>query len=251
MKHTGSLLLVLVCLAMQWAGALDMMNTMEQCSVSREPVARKISLKLPIRQEEFHWKFMKKEELLAGKLLLTIERNGKKQQMTIFENGTFTEGWSSPEKFQSNVTQDPMVKPEEIYFLFKSEKRYETAPGDTVELTLTAKSDLEGIGPMCAGVLPKGEYKAKGTYSLLVDEYQVSPEIMKEVPKEMLDEFCKVMSETTSNTAFLENWQDQWDIKVTSEPGWLQLTPDQVKQMKDEREQLKQTGVISPFIFVP
>ncbi len=251
MKHTRSLLLVLVSLAMQWAGALDMTNSMEQCPVSREPVARKISLKLPIRQEEFHWKFMKKDELLAGKLLLTIERNGKKQQMTIFENGTFMEGWSSPEESQANGTQDPMAKPGEIYFLFKSEQQYETAPGDSVELTLTAKSDLEGIGPMCSGVLPKGEYKAKGTYSMLVDEFKVSPEIMKEVSKERLDAFCKLMSETTSNTAFLENWQDQWDIKVTSDPGWLQLTPDQVKQRKDAREQMKQTGDISPFIFVP
>ena len=251
MKHICSLLLVLVCFAMQWAGALNMTNTMEQCPVSREPVARKISLKLPIRQEEFHWRLMKKDELLAGNLLLTIERNGKKQQMTIFENGTFMEGWSSPEESQANGTQDPMVKPGEIYFLFKSEKRYETAPGDTVELTLTAKSDLEGIGPMCAGVLPKGEYKAKGTYSLLVDKFQVAPEIIKEVPKERLDAFCKLMSENASNTAFLENWQDQWNIKVTSNPGWLHLTPEQVKQRKDGLEQMKQTGGISPFIFVP
>lgn len=233
---------------MPWASALHMTDAMGQSSVKQEPEARKIALKLPIRQEAFHWTFIKKDELLAGKLVLTIERNGQKQQITIFENGKFADGWTT-EHFPPTAAQESTVKPGEVYFLFKSDTRYLTAPGDKVELALTVKSDLAGVGPLFAGVLPKGEYKAKGTYSMLVDEYQVSPQ-MKDVPKEALDKLREIMN----NKALLENWQDQWDVNVTSDRGWL--PPEQASGLKQMMKQLEEGGSqkppeVSPFVMKP
>lgn len=246
MRYRILFIVFLVWMLAPWASALRMTDAMGQISMKQEPEARRMALKLPIRQEAFHWTFMKKDELLAGKLVLTIERNGKKEDITIFENGNFADGWTT-EQFPSAGAQESMVKPGEVYFLFKSETRYLTAPGDKVELALTVKSDLAGIGPLFAGVLPKGEYKAKGTYSMLVDEYQVSPQ-MKDVPKEALDK----LREQMSNKAFLENWQDQWDVNVTSGRGWI--PPEQAGQLKQILKQLEEEEggqkppEVSPFV---
>jgi len=221
------------------AHALRMTDNMAQSTVKQEPVARKIALKLPIQQDDFHWTFMKKDELLAGKLVLTIERGEKKQAITIFENGKITDGWFEmpfPSANMENVT----VKPGEIYFLFQSSKMYDTAPNDKLELTLTVKTDLAGVGPCCAGVLPKGEYKTTGTYSYLADEYPVDPAL--NLPKETLDKLREMMN----NKALCENWQVQWDITLTSEQGWL--PPEKARQLKEMMKQTETTGGVSPFI---
>lgn len=245
MRYRILFIVFLVWMLAPWASALHMTDAMGQMSVKQAPEARKIQLKLPIRQEAFHWTFMKKDEVLAGKLVLTIDRNGEKQHITIFENGNFADGWMT-EQFSEGF-QESMVKPGEVYFLFKSDIRYLTAPGDKVELTLTVKSDLAGIGPLFTGVLPKGEYKAKGTYSMLVDEYQVSPQ-MKDVPKETLDKIREQMN----NRAFLENWQDQWDVNVTSDCGWV--PPERTGKIKQMLKQLEEEEggqkppEVSPFV---
>jgi len=196
-----------------------------------DPVPRFLTLKLPLQQETFHWTFMKKDDFLAGKLVLNVTRGGKKQEIVIFENGKFAEGWGAPAT-PVNMKTDAGAKVGELYFQFESQKKYDTAPGDEVELVLTVKKDLDGIGPMNTGVLTAGEYRAKGRYSGLIDEYQVS-EQMKNMPKETVDKLRQVYS----NKAFLENWQEQWPLRITGEQGWL--SPQERENLQNTLKQME------------
>jgi hypothetical protein len=121
----------------------------------------------------------------------------------------------------------------EIYFGFKSSKKYATAPNDRLELELQVKQDLRGVGPLQSGTLPAGSYTARGTYSMLVDEYRV-PKQFKDVPKEAVDRLHQMYD----FTAGLENWQDQWDLRITSEEGWL--SPKEKQQLKGMLEKLRE-----------
>ena len=134
-------------------------------TTTREPLMRTILLKLPLRQAEFHWAFISREELLQGKLVLRIARSGQTNEYVIFEGGQMRESWE-PMEF-------PVPHAGEVYFGFKSSMKYPTAPSDRLELELQVKEDLSGIGPMQRGVLPAGLYKAHGTYSGLIDEYKL------------------------------------------------------------------------------
>lgn len=187
-----------------------------------DPVPRFLALKLPLQQEMFHWSFMKKDDVLAGKLVLNITRGEKKQEIVIFESGKFAESWGAT-AMPGDKKSDTGTRRGELYFQFESQKKYDTAPGDELELVLTVKKDLDGIGPLYTGVLAAGDYRAKGRYSGLLDEFQVSEEL-KNVPKETIDK----MRQTLSNRAFLENWQEQWPLRITSEQGWA---PPEQRQM--------------------
>jgi hypothetical protein len=190
-----------------------------------EPRMRTISLKLPLRQPVFHWTFQSKEDLLAGKLILRISRNGKTTEIVIFENGHMSEGWEP-------ITLPNNPKAGEIYFGFQSSKKYATAPNDKLAIELYVKDDLDGIGPLETGILPAGTYKAQGIYSGLLDEYNV-PDHSKDGPKAMLDRLRKMYE----FKAFLENWESQWSLRNTGDEGWLPA--ERRQQMKRMLEKMQ------------
>jgi len=175
-----------------------------------EPIDRAISLKLPILQPEFHWEFVNKEDFLAGKLVLYITRGDETTTITIFENGKISEGW------------EPMVLPQflktgEIYFGFQSTRKYPTAPGDRLKVEFIAKKDLDGIGAIETGILPAGRYVSEGTYSGLIDEFPISPALRKDASEETISKIRQMYE----FKAFLENWETQWSLQITSGEGWL------------------------------
>jgi len=188
-------------------------------TTNADPVPRALSLKLPLRQTEFHWTFMSRKALLAGKLVLRIVRTGETNNIVIFDSGQMTDGWEAMPL--------PNPKAGEIYFGFKSSKKYPTAPKDRLELELQVKQDLSGIGPEQKGVLPAGVYKARGAYSGLIDQWKP--------PEGVTEETIRKVRKMFDFTAFLESWEEQWDLRITSKEGWL--TPEQARGLK----QLQQT----------
>jgi len=202
----------------------------------KEPRDRTIELKLPLLQPAFHWTFMSRDDLLSGRLLLRIIREEQSSDIVIFENGQLTEGWEA-------MTLPPASKRGEIYFGFRSHVKYSTAPGDKLGLELTVKKDLPGIGARQSGILPAGTYTSKGTYSGLIDSYYTSAMEAKlaEQNKVSADEQKALLSEIRSmyeNKAFLELWEDQWSLKITSETGWL--PEEQAKAVNSMLENLDQ-----------
>ena len=209
------------------ANALHMTKMPENLQTTTAgPQMRKISLKLPLQQPAFHWTFMNKEEYLAGKLVLRIKRGDEIAEINIFEDGKISKGWKA-----LSLPDNP--KAGEVYFGFESSEKYATEPNDILEIELHVNKDLKGIGAMQTGVLPKGIYKAQGTYSGLIDEYKVSENI-KGVPKETLDKLKKMYE----FKAFLENWKQQWNLNITGNDGWL--PPKQRQSFEKLREQMKQ-----------
>jgi hypothetical protein len=191
-------------------------------TTNANPFPRTVSLKLPLRQTDFHWTFMSRKALLAGKLVLRIVRTGETNDIVVFDGGQMTDGWEA--------MPFPNPKAGEIYFGFKSSKKYATAPKDRLELELQVKQDLSGIGPEQKGVLPAGTYKARGTYSMLLDEYKLSDQL-KEAPKETISKLRKAFD----FTAFLESWGEQWDLRITSKEGWLPAgQAEAYKQMSEK-----------------
>ena len=193
-----------------------------QTTVS-EPQKRFINLVLPLLQPDFHWVFLNKEDYLAGKLILRIKRGDKITAITIFENGKITEGWKPT---ANNINTGG------IYFGFESSIKYETAPDDTLEIELHVIKDLTGIGSIHTGILSKGIYKSRGTYSALIDNYKV-PDSYKGLPKETLDNFKKVYD----FKALLGNWTPQWKLKITGDDGWT--PPEQRKRIENIMKQLE------------
>ena len=185
----------------------------------QEPRERAISLKLPLLQPAFHWTFTSREDFLSGKLVLRIIRNSQSSEIVIFENGQFSNGW---EAMPLPKTPDRG----EIYFGFISTHKYLTAPGDKLELELTVTKDLSGVGGLQTGILPAGKYTSEGTYSGLIDEYDISLLAAKlaEQSKTSADEQESLLNKLRSMyeyKAFLESWADQWPLKITGEKGWL------------------------------
>jgi hypothetical protein len=196
-----------------------------------EPVDRGISLKLPLHQPIFHWTFHSRNDFLAGRLVLHILRDGNSTPITIFDNGKFSDGWEAID------LQDPEAG--ERYFGFQSSKKYPTAPRDRLRIELLVTKDLEGIGPMQTGVLPAGTYTSEGSYSGLIDEYALPGEA-KDLPEETVAK----LREAYDFKSFLENWEQQWSLKVTGEEGWLApaqrgAAEDLLKQMAEEDSKKK------------
>ena len=201
----------------------------------QEPRERTISLKLPLQQPRFHWRFMSRKDFLSGKLLLRIIRDGKSTEIVIFENGQFSDGWG-----EMGITRDPNRG--EIYFGFISTRGYLTAPADKLELELTVTKDLRGIGALQTGILPAGKYKSKGTYSGLIDEYDTTfwaEEIAKEGkgPPDEQKTLLKKWRQQVEHKAFLESWTEQWPLKITSQKGWLsEERASAVKRMREKSD---------------
>ncbi len=206
----------------------------------KEPTERIISLKLPLTQSYVNWTFMSKEDFLSGKLVLSITRDNKTEQILIFDNGRFSEDWE--------VISDIKVPVKEgIYSGFISTKKYLTAPGDKLELELTAKKDLPGIGELQSGILPAGTYKTEGTYSALLDEYdaQVKDGLSKngEITEQQL-KTLETMKSRYNNKAFIDSWKEKWKLNITSEKGWLPeaqaaILKESIEKLETLQEQLK------------
>jgi len=191
----------------------------EKQSQEKEPIERTISLKLPVKDVNFHWEFFDRAELLAGKLLLHITREGKTEEIVVFRDGIFLDGWGPVVKESMGKTgKDP------IYFMFQSRDRYLTAPGDKVEIVLVAKQNLNGIGALLAGHLPAGTYKSEASSAWLTDEAMVGiPAVFQQ-------------------NADFETWSTQWALVVTSDQGW---TPpemaDAVRKMMKQLDSKAET----------
>lgn len=175
---------------------------------SAEARDRTLCLKLPLRQPDFHWRFLSRQDFLAGKLVLHILRDGESTPITIFDSGKLSAGWQ-PMTSQNKKAGD-------VYFGFLSTKKYSTAPGDRVKIELVTANDLDGIGAMQTGILPAGTYTAEGTYSGLIDKYVV-PTSLQNLPEETVGK----LRQNYEFRAFLENWEEQWDLHITGEDGWL------------------------------
>lgn len=178
-------------------------------SVSSEPIERTLSIKLPLLQPRFHWTFYRQVDLLAGKLSLRIIRNQQTQEIVIFQDGKFSEGWTS--------MPFPQPKVGEVYFSFQSSHKYLTTPSDRLEIELEVVQDLDGIGALQTGYLPAGRYRSSGTYDLVTDEYEV-PEAFKSMPPEVVEK----MRENLQFKAMVETWDTSWPLVITGEQGWLE-----------------------------
>ena len=162
----GALALGVALLSLHSAMALHNVRIPdERQSQENNPLQRTISLKLPIKDVQFHWEFFDRAELLAGKLLLRVTREGKSEELVVFRDGAFIDGWGPVVKQSMGKTGK-----EPIYFMFQSRDRYLTAPGDKVEIVLVVKQDLKGIGALLAGHLPAGTYRSEASAVWLTDE---------------------------------------------------------------------------------
>ena len=207
-----SVLAITVAAAVERVQALRMTDFPdEQQTKTAEARDRTLSLKLPLRQPIFHWTFLSRQAFLAGKLVLHIVRDGESTSITIFENGRLSNGW------QPMPLENP--KAGEIYFGFQSSRKYSTAPGDRVKIELEVANDLDGIGPLHTGILPAGTYTAEGRYSALLDGDFI-PQWVQDA-QGLPEELVEKMRQSYALKAFLENWEEQWDLRITSENGWL------------------------------
>ena len=200
-----------------------------------EPVARHIYLKLPLQHVRFHWRFMSREDLHSGKLVLRVRRGDLTNEIVIFENGAFAPEWEAT----------GASEPGKIYFGFRSTTRFLTAPDDELEMELLVLKDLAGIGFLQTGILAAGTYRAKGTYFNLIDEDDAQPmsaaqlidslteqgvtrdraEMMAQMMQAVL-EVHRRNPEAFSFMASLGCWENLWPLKITSNEGWA--SPEQI-----------------------
>ena len=210
-----------------------------------EPVARHISLKIPLAGIQFHWCFMNRDELLSGKLTLEIRRGDTTNEIVIFEGGAITPGWETP------LSGSPCG--EDFYFWFFSTTRYLTAPGDELKVELIVQEDLEGIGAYQTGILEAGTYRTAGTYYDLRDGPDLPETSVRPSEAEFTDSMIQAgntqeeieaalrgrrkalsMQARTPNVfgpvAFLGCWENPWPLKITYHEGWM--SPEGVAVME-------------------
>lgn len=194
----GGILLAAVVLSPQSALGQDF------DAVPGEPVARRLSFKLPLTQPRFHWRFLHREAFLAGRLTIRIVRDGIAESLTVFDGGEITEGWN-PLAFQGP----------EIYFGFSSTASFLTSPRDSLEIELLVVEDLEGIGSVMTGVLPRGTYFATGSFALIMDPAPsgLSMEMREKLSLEILS--------MLEPLAIMECWRQTWDLRPTGDFGWM------------------------------
>lgn len=194
------------------------------------PVARKLYLKLPLAQTDSDWVFTNASDLLAGTMELRIIRNNQvAQSIIIFSQGKFAEGWSA-------MVPPVPTTPHSIYFGFTSAIPYLTAPGDKYELRLQVVKPVKGIGPHSSGILPTGLYVTSGSASGLVDQFQLNQaELYRMIMANNLSAEDKQilindLFAIYNYTAFLNAWNNQWQLSITTDSGWL----DEYSQPGDE-----------------
>ncbi len=220
-----------------------------------EPVARHISLKIPLAGIQFHWCFMNRDELLSGKLTLEVRRGDTTNEIVIFEGGSITSGWST------SLSASPCG--ESFYFLFFSTTPYLTAPGDELEIELHVLKDLSGIGPNQTGVLAASTYRVKGTYFNLVDEDDAQPMSAAQLIDSLTEQgvtrdeaemmaqtlqgvslAMRMNAEAFSFIAYTGCWENLWPLKITSNEGWA--SPEQIafqeRNLEIERAAIERAG---------
>jgi hypothetical protein len=185
------------------------------------PVSRKLHVKMPLQQTDTDWVFTNAKDLLAGSLELRIIRNNQiAENVVIFNQGKFAEGWSA-------MVPPVPTAPGAIYFGFVSTKPYYTAPSDRVELRLQVVKAVKGIGPQSSGILPQGLYVTSGSYSGLIDNFPLSQSALytmimqdnlgNEDRRILLNELYHIYG----NVAFMNAWNNQWQVAITTNSGWL------------------------------
>ena len=152
--------------------------------------------------------------MLAGSLRLRITRDGATEDIVVFQDGAFSNGWGPLiDQSLGKTGKDPM------YFGFRSQCKYLTAPDDKVEIELIARKDLKGIGALLSGYLPAGTYKSEAEAGWLTDESQMAiPEMFR------------------GNAAF-EAWSTQWSLTVTNNQGWT--PPERAETLRNMMKQLE------------
>ncbi len=158
------------------------------------PDFRRIYLKLPLDDVRFHWKFQEKAILLAGNLTLTIKRGETTETLVIFHDGAVSDEWE--------ILPCCEPGPDEMYFGFTSKQNILVSEKDRVELKLSTKGDVKGIGPDKTGILKQGDYASFTQFKI----YH--------------------LEKTTGEKdvwAFLNNdgWNINWKMEVTSQLGWM------------------------------
>ncbi len=194
------------------------------------PIARTLYLKLPLQQTDTDWVFTNADDLLAGNLELRIIRNNQiVESIIIFNQGKFAEGWKA-------MLPPVPTGPGAIYFGFISTQPYYTAPGDRLELRLQVVKAVKGIGPRSSGILPKGLYVTSGNYSGLLDDFQLNQaDLYKMIMQDDLSNEDKQILISNlftlyNYTAFMNAWNNQWQIAITTNSGWL----DEYSQPEEE-----------------
>lgn len=185
------------------------------------PIARKLHIKLPLQQTDTDWVFTNLHDLLAGTLELRIIRNKKiVEDIFIFHQGKLAEEWKA-------MVPPVPTQPSALYFGFVSTKAYLTAPGDRLELRLHVVRPVKGIGPYNSGILTKGLYVSSGSYSGLIDRFDISQSnLYKMLSQNNLGEddrrlLMQQLFQIYNKTAFLNAWSNQWELAITTDSGWL------------------------------
>jgi hypothetical protein len=185
------------------------------------PFARTLYVKLPLQQTDRDWVFTDAESLLAGALELRIIRNDQlAEQILIFANGKWSEGWFP-------LVPPVPTTPHAIYFGFISSKAYLTAPGDKIEMRLQVVKPLKGIGPDSSGILAPGLYVTSGDYAGLTDNFNLSgTQLYNMVMQDDLSLSDKqILIQDLFNiynyAAFLNAWTTAWPLSTTTNSGWL------------------------------
>lgn len=167
-------------------------------------VARTVYFKLPIAGTRYHWTFLDRRAFLSGELTLRILNISRDRDTTlvIFQHGKIAEGW----KMIGDERGDSS-----FYFGFSTKRRFATAVGDSLIVTLTATEDLRGHGPHSQGTLAAGTWVATGTYSGLYGG--------------TLNPFRDIVRAGGPPRAFLECWDTSWVLTNASDTGWMGPKP--------------------------
>ena len=191
----------------------------------RPPVdaERTLYFKLPIAQTRHHWRFADRDAFLRGRLTLRIVRNDGEQVIVVFDAGNLTPGW---DLIESGPAQ-------EAYFGFESTTRYMTGSSDSLEVELEVPEDLPGVGPRVSGVLRSGQYRASGSYSVLIgywsETWLEAIAELEGIPLAELESMPEAkalverLNESTTPpelSAAIQCWHSAWDVVETG-PGWL------------------------------
>jgi hypothetical protein len=181
-------------------------------------VERTLYFKLPIAGTRFHWTFLDRRAFLSGELTLRIVNadRDRDQTLVIFRNGKITEGW----EMIGDVPRDSS-----FYFGFSTEKRFATAVGDSVIVTLHVTEDLRGRGPYSQGTLTTGTWVASGTYGALYGG--------------TLNPILDIVRFGKPPIAFLSCWDTSWVLRDVRNEGWMGLKPigedDEMRRRKPKR----------------
>lgn len=167
-------------------------------------VERTLYLKLPIAGTRFHWRFLDRRAFLSGELTLRIVNagRGRDETLVIFRDGAIGDGWE---------LLDGTPRDGSAYFGFSTDRRFATAVGDSVIVTLVAPTDLRGHGPHSVGTLAKGTWVATGTYTALYGG--------------TLNPIRDLVRMGDPPVAFLTCWDTEWVLRDGRDVGWMGPKP--------------------------